>query len=220
MPDLLFRFRVMEEACFFMSFLAWGQFVAGTSLQCWPHRPQPAWLWGSGMHKAGSLSPSSLLCQGNIPSAFPGTPEGLGVMLPAGLGLPRKPHPTFPLWPPRSRTSRKGPWVHPSITATCRQPRRKLAESKRLFWWGVRGGGEHGGLMPAALLTVSLWLPVLAGRCQPAGEGCHHPGHLWVLGRAAKLGLAAVLAHVWLRPGGVTPPCRPKCCHTKLPATD
>lgn len=41
----------------------------------------------------------------------------------------------------------------------------KGAERKRLFWWGVRGG-ECGGLVPAAPLTISLWLLGLAGKFQ------------------------------------------------------
>lgn len=175
--------------------------------------------------------PPSAWCRASAPHCLPWDPGEMGDMLPAGSGLPRNPHPTLPLCLPVSRASGTGLWVQPSIAAMCQQPQHKPAKSKRLFCWGARGGGERAGLMAAALLTISPWLSVLAGRCQPVGEGvaapvcsaegtrCHHPRCLWVLGRAAQLGLTIVPTRVWLQPGGVTPPHHPKCCHTKLTAT-
>ena len=141
-----------------------------------PGRSQPALvLWCAQGGQQGWLPlPSSLLCWGRAlsawcrapaPDCLPWDPGELGDTLP---------HPAFPLCPPMSRASGKGLRVHPSIAATCWQPQHKPTESKRLFCWGVRGGGEHAGLMPAAPLTISPWLSVLAGRCQPAGEGQQH----------------------------------------------
>lgn len=203
-----------------MSFLAWRRFVAGTSLQCWPHRPQPAWLWGSGMHKAGSLSPSSLLPVKDPPLPSLGPLRGWGTSCRLALGCPGSPIPPSLCGRPGAEPAGRGRGCTPQSQPRAGSPGANLLKARGYFGGGGERRGEHGVLMPAALLTASLWLPVLAGRCQPAGEGCHHPGRLWVLGRAAKLGLAAVPAHVWLRPGGVTPPRRPKCCHAKLPATD
>lgn len=162
-PDLLFWFGVMEVAWFCLPFRAWRRFVARISPQCWPPRPQPAWLRCRGVHRrAARLDPSpmagqgppSAWCRASAPHCLPWAPGEMGDMLLAGSGPPRNPHPTFPLRPPVSRASGTGLRVQPFITATCRQPQHKPAKSKRLFCWAVRGGGECAGLMAAAPLTI------------------------------------------------------------------
>lgn len=97
------------------------------------------------------------------PAVFPQSPEELGDMMAPGSGPPRKPHLTVLPCPPMSQASGRESQVHCSTTAMCWQPEAKWLEEKVL---GSERSGECGGLMPAAPLTISLWLLELAGKFQ------------------------------------------------------